>query len=105
MLPTRFRHLGRETEMSYRAMAVLIAAGWMTGCTVGPNYHRPAVQVPQTFRAPDPLPAPQAESFADLKCWEVFKDANLQPLVRTDLQQNYNLREAVTRGEAARANL
>ena len=91
--------------MNYRAMAVLIAAGWMTGCTVGPNYHRPAVQVPPTFRAPDPLPAPQAESFADLKWWEVFKDANLQQLVRTALQQNYDLRDAVARVEAARASL
>jgi outer membrane protein, multidrug efflux system len=91
--------------MNYRATAVLIAANWMTGCTVGPNYHRPAVQVPQTFRAPDPLPAPQAESFADLKWWEVFRDADLQQLVRTALQQNYDLQDAVARVEAARANL
>jgi len=91
--------------MNYRAMAILLAAGWTTGCTVGPNYHRPAVQAPQAFRAPDPLPAPQAESFADLKWWEVFKDADLQQLVRTALQQNYDLREAVARVEAARANL
>ena len=91
--------------MNYRAMAILLAAGWTTGCTVGPNYHRPAVQTPQAFRAPDPLPAPQAESFADLKWWEVFRDADLQQLVRTALQQNYDLREAVARVEAARANL
>jgi multidrug efflux system outer membrane protein len=91
--------------MNYRAMAVLIAAGWVTGCTVGPNYHRPAVQTPQAFRAPDPLPAPQAESFADLKWWEVFKDPDLQQLVRVALQQNYDLRDAVARVQAARANL
>jgi len=91
--------------MNYRAIAVLIAAGWMAGCTVGPNYRRPAAQTPQTFRAPDPLPAPQAESFADLKWWEIFKDAELQQLVRTALEQNYDLRLAVTRVEAARANL
>src|SRR6266850_8398307 len=90
--------------MNYRTTVVLIA-GWMTGCAVGPNYQRPAVQTPQTFRAPDPLPAPQAESFADLKWWEVFKDAELQQLIRTALQQNYDLREAVARVEAARANL
>src|SRR6266436_3953064 len=90
--------------MNYRTTVVLVAV-WMTGCTVGPNYHRPAVQVPQTFRAPDPLPAPQAESFADLKWWEVFKDAELQQLIRTAIQQNYDLREAVARVEAARANL
>jgi multidrug efflux system outer membrane protein len=91
--------------MNYRAMLVLIAAGWMTGCMLGPNYHRPAVQVPQNFRAPDPLPAPQAESIADLKWWEVFKDEDLQQLVRIALQQNYDLRDAVARVEAARANL
>ena len=91
--------------MNYRAIAVLIAAGWMTGCTLGPNYHRPAVQIPQNFRAPSPLPAPQAESFADLKWWEVFKDPDLQELVKTAIQQNYDLRDAVARVEAARANL
>jgi multidrug efflux system outer membrane protein len=91
--------------MNYRATVVLIAAAWMAGCTVGPNYHRPAVQVPQNFRAPDPLPAPQAESFANLKWWEVFKDPDLQELVKTALQQNYDLRDAIARVEAARANL
>lgn len=91
--------------MKYRAIVLLIAAAWMTGCTVGPNYHRPAVQVPQSFRAPEPLPASQATSFADLKWWEVFKDDELQQLVKTALVQNYDLRDAVTRVEAARANL
>src|SRR5260370_238065 len=91
--------------MNYRAIAILIAVGWMTGCMVGPNYHRPAVQVPQSFRAPSPLPAPRAESFADLKWWEVFKDPDLQELVKTALQQNYDLRDAVARVDAARANL
>ncbi len=90
--------------MNYRTTVVLIA-GWMTGCAVGPNYQRPAVQTPQTFRAPDPLPAPQAESFADLKWWEVFRDADLQQLIRTAIEQNYDLREAVARVESARANL
>jgi outer membrane protein, multidrug efflux system len=91
--------------MNYRAMVVLIAAGFVSSCTLGPNYHRPAVQIPQNFRAPDPLPAPQAESLADLKWWEVFKDTELQELVGTALQQNYDLRDAVARVEAARANL
>src|SRR6202046_461820 len=91
--------------MSDRAVAILIAAGWMTGCTVGPNYHRPSVQVPENFRAPDPLPAPQATSLADLKWWEVFKDEKLQDLIRSALVANYDLRDAVVRVEEARANL
>src|SRR5436309_13706566 len=91
--------------MNYRAMAVLVVGGWVTGCTVGPNYHRPAVQTPQSFRAPTPLPAPEAASLADLKWWDVFRDEKLQELIRTALAENYDLRDAVTRVEAARANL
>lgn len=91
--------------MNYRTTLVLIAAGWLAGCTVGPDYHRPAVQAPQTFRAPEPLPAPQATSLADLKWWEVFKDEKLQDLIRAALAANYDLRVAVARVEEARAHL
>jgi NodT family efflux transporter outer membrane factor (OMF) lipoprotein len=75
------------------------------GCMVGPNYKRPAVAVPATFRAPEPLPAGQAASLADLKWFEVFKDDKLQELIRTALVKNYDLRDAVLRVEEARANL
>jgi multidrug efflux system outer membrane protein len=61
--------------------------------------------VPQNFRAPEPLPAPQAASLADLKWFEIFKDEQLQELTRTALVQNYDLRDAVARVEQARANL
>jgi multidrug efflux system outer membrane protein len=91
--------------MRIRVTAVLIAASWVVGCTVGPNYQRPAVQIPQNFRAPDPLPAPQATSLADLKWWEVFRDDKLQDLIRAALAANYDLREAVARVEEARANV
>lgn len=86
-----------------------IASILLGGCTMGPNYHRPAVQTPAQYRAPAPSPAPAPEtdpaSLADLKWWEVFKDDKLQGLIRTALVQNYDLRDAVARVEAARANL
>ena len=72
---------------------------------MGPNYKRPTVAVPAGFRAPEPAPANQAASLADLKWFEIFKDDKLQELMRTALQQNYDLRDAVTRVEAARAGL
>jgi outer membrane protein, multidrug efflux system len=84
---------------------IAIAAALMVGCTVGPNYVRPNVATPQAFRAPEPLPAPQAASLADLKWFEVFKDEKLQELIRTALEQNYDLRDAVARVDEARANL
>jgi outer membrane protein, multidrug efflux system len=85
--------------------AIILLAVFSAACTVGPNYHRPAVQVPESFRAPEPLPPAKAESLADLKWFEVFKDEDLQALIRTALQQNYDLRSAVANVEAARANL
>ena len=84
---------------------VLPLAVALAGCTVGPNYHRPAVQTPDAFRAPAPAAAGDPSSLGDLKWWEVFKDEKLQELERTALVQNYDLRDAATRVEAARANL
>jgi len=87
-----------------RTFAPLIVFA-LAGCTVGPNYKRPAVTAPQNFRAPDPLPPAQAESFADLKWFEVFQDPQLQKLIRSALEHNYDLRDAVVRVTEARANL
>jgi multidrug efflux system outer membrane protein len=91
--------------MKYSSIAVTSAALLLSSCTVGPNYVRPTIPVPQNFRAPEPLPPPQAASLADLKWFEIFKDEQLQELTRTALVQNYDLRDAVARVEQARANL
>jgi outer membrane protein, multidrug efflux system len=77
----------------------------LCGCTVGPNYQRPKLATPAQFHAPEPLPVQEAFSVADLKWFELFHDEQLQALIRRALVQNYDLRDAVTRVEAARANL
>jgi multidrug efflux system outer membrane protein len=90
--------------MHSRICLALVAA-LLAGCTVGPNYKRPTTDVPATFRAPEPLPPAQAASLADLRWFEVFKDEKLQELIRKALVANYDLLDAATRVEAARANL
>lgn len=90
--------------MRARAL-LLVMASLSAGCAVGPNYQRPATAVPPAFRAPEPLPPGQAASLADLKWFEVFKDEKLQALIRTALERNYDLRDAVARVEQARAGL
>jgi NodT family efflux transporter outer membrane factor (OMF) lipoprotein len=86
-------------------LVLILIGGLSVGCTLGPNYKRPSVQVPTSFRAPEPLPPAQAASVADLKWFEVFKDEKLQELVRRALERNYDLRDAVARVEEARASL
>jgi len=74
---------------------------------VGPKYHRPVVQTPNTFRdlADNPQIKAQSASYADLPWWQVFKDPKLQELIRTALKQNYDLEIATERINAARAQL
>lgn len=66
---------------------------------------RPTVATPVTFRGADATAPTEQSSIGDLKWFEVFKDEELQKLVRTATAQNYDLRAAVARINAARANL
>jgi multidrug efflux system outer membrane protein len=97
-----------------------IAVG--SGCAVGPNYKRPAVDVPGMYRGasteaatpeatttsqPAATTAPQqtAASLGDEKWWNVFEDPELQSLIRTALKNNYDVRIAASRVLEAQAQL
>jgi outer membrane protein, multidrug efflux system len=83
-----------------------VILGLLAGCKVGPKYRRPIVEPPTAFRgSSDTASASDPGSLADLKWFEVFKDEQLQELIRTALVNNYDLRRAVARVQAARANL
>src|SRR5512147_2429818 len=77
----------------------------LEACVVGPNYRRPEIQPPGTFRALIQLPSTEAASLADLPWWQVFKDEKLQGLIRAALSGNYDLQDALARVEAARAGV
>src|SRR5882762_10858905 len=86
---------------------LLVILGFACGCAVGPNYKRPAVNVPPTYRGltPEEAAKSDARSLAEEKWWEVFQDEQLKELVKTALQQNYNVRIAATRILQAQAQL
>jgi len=88
-------------------LAAIVASGLVTGCKVGPNYHRPTVQPPTAYRdlSENPQVQAQAVSYADLPWWQVFQDPQLQELIRTALKQNYDLQLATERINAGRAQL
>src|SRR5689334_9172536 len=65
----------------------------------------PVVQTPDQFRGVDPAAPVSPMSLGDLKWFEVFKDPALQDLVNRAMQRNYDLRAAVARINAERANL
>jgi outer membrane protein, multidrug efflux system len=90
-----------------KLLTVALLITLLSGCKVGPNYNRPAVQTPGSFRdlADNPQLQTQTASYADLPWWQVFQDPKLQELIRTALKQNYDLQLATERINGARAQV
>jgi outer membrane protein, multidrug efflux system len=83
---------------------VLVVPLFLAGCTLHPKYKRPDVNLPGIYRD-DPTQNAQTASLGDAKWWEVFQDQELQGLIRTALQQNYDVRIAASRIIQAQAQL
>jgi multidrug efflux system outer membrane protein len=88
-----------------RALILLLVAAAAAGCTVGPDYKRPVVAVPEMYRGGAQPAGSDTRSIADQAWWDVFQDDQLQALIRIALQENLDLRIAATRILEARAQL
>ena len=88
--------------MAFAAVAMTVLAG----CMLGPDYQRPTLPLPAQYRdAEPPAPGREAVSLADLQWFQLFQDEALQALIRTSLEQNYDVRIAVARILEAQAQL
>jgi len=86
---------------------LLSAALLLSGCTVGPNYKRPVVAVPPTYRGavPDETAQTETATLGDQEWRDIFQDEQLRALIRIALQQNYDVRIAASRVLEANAQL
>ena len=87
------------------SVSVIIIALFGNLALAQKKYQPPPVQTPPVYRAEDATAQPGPQSFGDLKWFEVFKDDQLQVLIRTAVAQNYDLRQSMARINAARAQL
>jgi len=87
---------------SVRIISSLVVAALLSGCAIGPDYKRPAVARPETFRG---QATAEAASLADVPWWEAFQDPILKGLIQDALRSNYDVRIAAARVQEARANL
>jgi outer membrane protein, multidrug efflux system len=90
-----------------RHVSFCALAAFLSGCAVGPNYNRPKVDVPKAYRglSNEQPTGTSPASLGDQKWWEIFQDKELQGLIRTALQNNYDVRIAAARILEARAQL
>ena len=82
-----------------RSSAIAVATLIIAGCNVGPRYNRPTVSTPPAFRGPDDasVVSDAQNSVADQQWSEVFREPELQALIRTALTNNYDIRIAARR--------
>ena len=92
-----------------RGLSVAVSVGataLLAGCAVGPDYHRPAAEVPPAWQPVEPWHEAAPDDTA-LKgnWWELFQDPDLNPLVEQALISNQNLRVAAARLEQSQDQL
>ncbi len=76
-----------------KAIILLVVVLLLAGCAVGPDYKRPAVDIPQSFRFEDK----EAKDLANTAWWQQFEDSVLNELIQIALQENKDLKVAVAR--------
>jgi multidrug efflux system outer membrane protein len=71
----------------------------LAACAVGPDYERPEIDTPESFREP----VDEGETYANASWWNVFQDDELNRLITIALEESKDLAIAAARVEEARA--
>jgi multidrug efflux system outer membrane protein len=83
-------------------LALALATVALAGCMVGPDYQRPATELPSSF--PESTPSQSTAAIPD-DWWRLFDDPTLDDLVSSALAANVDIAQAVARIDEADANL
>ncbi len=79
-------------------VASIMLAGFLAGCTVGPDFHPPAVNAPGAYGSePLDVPSVTVSSEVDDHWWRSFNDPELSSLVERLARQNLDLKTALER--------
>ncbi len=93
-------------QASRRMVLLAMAVFQLTGCTVGPKYHRPAAEVPPAYKeVGDWKPAQPNDQNLGGNWWEIFQDPQLNALEAQVNVSNQNLKAAEAQYTQARAVL
>ncbi len=82
-------------KIACRSAACLLAALLLAACAVGPDYVRPALQLPAGFKEdPDWKPAQPSDGRISAPWWQTFNDQDLDALVDQVAAANQDVRVA-----------
>jgi NodT family efflux transporter outer membrane factor (OMF) lipoprotein len=74
----------------------------LTGCDLGPDYHRPALEIPPAYRA---SAATAATAWPSQGWWRGFNSPELNTLIDQARQENFDLLAAIARVQQADAQV
>jgi NodT family efflux transporter outer membrane factor (OMF) lipoprotein len=103
-----FRRIAAPTGWSVWGCSCLAAATvWLTGCAVGPDYHKPAVQIPESFKEGPDWQRAQANPQGALSStwWLDYHDERLSQLVDDALRANQSIIAAEAAYRVAQATV
>ena len=87
-------------------IALLVSAGLLTGCAVGPDYHRPDAPLSARYVGQATVEHPPGEAPTSLVAWwEGFGDPLMAEFISKALEQNLDLAQASARLSQTRAGL
>jgi multidrug efflux system outer membrane protein len=90
----------RKCDRSWRALVLIFAVlAALTGCKVGPDYKRPTVNAPASYKtaASDTNHSIGPKSLGDLGWWEVFQDPQLSQYIDEALKNSWDVKIAAAR--------
>ena len=105
-MPPSVRTASRHEAKPLPRAAILALGLAITGCVVGPNYHRPATRTPATFDDPNSIlahpstqpstqPSVTVESPLEIaRWWASFNDPAMSSLIDRTITSNLDLRQA-----------
>jgi NodT family efflux transporter outer membrane factor (OMF) lipoprotein len=90
-----------------RRVALGLSALFLTGCAIGPTYHRPTVQAPTAFKefagSDEWKTATPSDGLLKGKWWEIFNDPKLNELEERVSVNNFSVKQAEAQFRASRA--
>ena len=86
-----------------RSFILAVFSLLLLACAMGPDYSRPDIPTSDSFRmAEEPKDLP---SLANMPWWELYRDEELQRLIRIALEENKDLKRAVANIDEFQARL
>lgn len=92
--------LARLVSLGLLSLVGLAGLAGLTGCSFAPEYHRPQMELPQSWKND-----PGGQEALDVQWWRRFDDLVLNALVEEALTYNRDIAAAAARVDYARAQL